>query len=101
MTERSRRALDQADTNWDLPVGKRKFRRVLRQVAERGDKDRLADARHGHAELRGQVQARPDQDFGAAHVGVDARVAHLRQPRISWTSFCALLVTWTGLLPTT
>ncbi len=95
--DRSRRALSIRLTRIGICRSvSENFARVLRQVAERGDADRLADARDRHAELRGQVEARPDDDLRPLHVAVDARIAQLRQAAHLARPACARPVTETA-----
>ena len=66
------RILVQRDADRDLAVGQREFGAVLVDVAQRRDADRLAERRGGDAHLGGQVEARPDRDFGPLQIAADA-----------------------------
>jgi hypothetical protein len=67
------RFLGQDHADRHLAVAERELGRVLVDLAERGDADRLAQRAGGHAELRGEVEPRHDQQLGPLHVGGDAR----------------------------
>src|SRR3546814_14838041 len=58
-----------------LPVGEREFGEILLDIADGGDADGLAESRRGDSQVRCNVEAGPDDDFGPLKVPVDARIA--------------------------
>src|SRR3546814_9152534 len=58
-----------------LPVGEREFGEILLDIADGGDADGLAERRRGDSQVRCNVEAGPDDDFGPLKVPVDARIA--------------------------
>src|SRR3546814_1842905 len=68
-------AFRKRDADGDLPVGQREFRAILVDLAKRRDADRLAESLGGDAKLRGEREARANDDLGTLKIALDARRA--------------------------
>src|SRR3546814_4110928 len=61
-------------------VGQREFGRILVDIAQRRDADRLAERRGGDAKVGGQVEPRRDDDLRPRNIALDARGPDFLQP---------------------